>query len=294
MPSYNFTPTLMKFVKLLLCGITSVSAAILPILTRQMAVEFNRKNWPANLPSHQLPCLPGTPDTIDLSPLRRVLPVSYCDAPVSIKKSFKERLIAETGPLSTSVGQRKSAKSRFDAKKYEKLLEDEDCNGIVEAFKNGDIDFSYMPKKKRFYRLFFDINIPESSSIIEKYFESGLFEDLGPLTYRYMLELAVCRRNYHLANLALDHMILAMLKNVDSVDFKEHVYRMSPSVFNVIGYSHLEAIPLSKMLGFGVFQLDKEEKEMFKFYAKYNRVFADAQLIHWKLGSSDCPICLFY
>ena len=44
---------------------------------------------------------------------------------------------------------------------------------------------------------------------------------MGPLTYRDLLELAVCRRNYRVANLVLDHMILAMLKNVDSVDFKE-------------------------------------------------------------------------
>ena len=292
MVSYNFTPTLMKFIKLLLCGITSASAAVLPILTRQMAVEFNRKNWPANFPSFQLPCLPA--DAIDLSSLKRVLPVSYCDAPVPVKKSLKERLIAETDPLSSSTLQRKSVNSRFDAKKYEKLLENEDGYGVVEALKNGEIDFSYKPKKKRFYRLFFDINSPEGNSIIEKYFESGLFEEMGPLTYRDMLELAVCRRNYRVANLVLDHMILAMLKNVDSVDFKEQVYRISPSVFNIIGYSHLEAIPLSKLLGFGVFQLDEEEKEMFKFYAKYNRVFADAPLRHWKLGSSDCPICLFY
>ena len=39
-------------------------------------------------------------------------------------------------------------------KKYEKLLENEDGNGVIEAFKNREIDFSYMPKKKRFYRLF--------------------------------------------------------------------------------------------------------------------------------------------
>ena len=281
----------MKFIKLLLCCITSASSAVLPILTRQMAVEFNRKNW-ANPSSPQLPCL--STDTIDLSPLRRVLPVSYCDAPVPVKKSLKERLIAETSHLHTSAVRRKSVNSRFDAKKYEKLLENKDFNGIVEAFKNGEIDFNYMSKKKLFYRLFFDINSPEGNSIIEKYFESGLFEELGPLTYRDMLEMAVCRSNYQLANLALDHLILAMLKEVDSVNFKEHVYRISPSVFNVIGYSHLEAIPLRKVLGFGVFQLDEEEKEMFKFYAKYNRVFADAPLRHWKLGSSDCPICLFY
>ena len=264
----------------------------MPILTRQMAVEFNRKNWPANLPSYQLPCFPA--DAIDLSQLRLVLPISYCDAPVPVKKSLKEILIAETGPLSTSSLQSKSVNSRFDAKKYEKLLENEDGNGVIEAFKNGEIDFSYMPKKKRFYRLFFDINSHEGNVIIEKYFESGLFEELGPLTYRDMLELAVCRRNYRMANLVLDQMILSMLKNVDSVYFKEQVYRMSPSVLNVIGYSHLDAIPLSKVLGFGMFQLDEEEKEMFKFYAKYNRVFVDAPLRHWKLGSSDCPICLFY
>ena len=181
----------------------------------------------------------------------------------------------------------------FNHKNYEKLLSKEDYSGISEAYKNDAIDFSYVPRKPRFYRVLLDMNSKEGNEMIKKYFESGVMEEmrtLGLLKYQNIIESAVKRENYLIANLALDYMIAAMLKEVDTEGFKESDRLMSHGTFMRYGFLHLRSFPeKTKTFGFWSFNLTENERQMFKFYDKYNRIFVDHQLTHWCMGLYELP-----
>ena len=274
--------------------LSSVSAALWPILARQMALECNRKILKSNgnVPDLQesfKPCLPMSSPEFeyhDIPPLHYLLPVSYCDSIKDAKESLKRRLNAEK--VRDVISSLENPPQNFDWRNYERMLVTTDHSKILEAYKNGVIDFSYVPRKERFDKVLLDMNSAEGNAIIQKYFESGAFEEMrqmGLVKYSDIIESAILRNNYFVANLAFDYMIEAMKKEIDSDDFREYKWRIYEDYFVKVGLQHIEQLPIGKIVASWYHELSENEKEMLQFYGKYNRVFVNTPLKHWKIES---------
>ena len=274
--------------------ISGASAAILPIVMRQMSVEMNklmRKNN-RNIPEFQMPLiLPEMPD-MQMPTVKIPFPVAYCDGlkEDSANNLLKKRLMAEKNKQILKLSNEETNK-RFNHKNYEKLLSKADYSAISEAYKNDEIDFSYMPRKPKFYLVLLDMESEEGNEMIKKYFESGVMEEmrtLGLLKYQNIIESAVNRENYLIANLALDYMIAAMLKEVDTEGFKESDWLMSHGTFTC-GFRHMRSLEKTKCFGFWYFNLSENERQMFKFFDKHDRIFVDHQFTNWCRGLDEFP-----
>ena len=270
--------------------LSSVSTAFWPILARQMALECNRKILKSNgnVPELQesfKPCVSSSSlEYHDIPPLHYLLPVSYCDSIKDAKESFKRRLNTEKV---RDVIERPS--QNFNWRSYERMLVTRDHSKILEAYKNGAIDFSYVPRKERFDKVLLDMNSAEGNAIIQKYFEAGTFEEMrqmGLVKYADIIESAMLRNNYFVANLALDYMIAAIKKEIDSDDFEKCKWRINEDYFLKYGLQHVEQLPIGKIVASWYHELSENEKEMLQFYGKYNRVFVETPLKHWKIESS--------
>ena len=292
---------------------SGTSAAVLPIIARQMAVEANRKakqinDGDINFESQLLFNVPKLPD-FRIPALRIPLPIAFCDsgkgdsanAKKASKHLLKQRLKAQTSRILSLLDDNEyqsSYNGHLVRQLYEAMLDQEDHSGLTEAFKNDEINFSYIPRQNHFYRVFLDFeSSAEGNKIIQKYFESGTFEkmrQLGLIKYIDIIEYAMIKNNYFVANLALDHMIAAMHKEIDNEKFDESEWRINPQIFKDYGYKHLEKIPAYKIYPFWFWDLNEKEKSMFIFYGKYNRIFANDQLRHWTMGTSDYPVFLIY
>ena len=240
--------------------------------------------------------LPEMPD-MQMPAVRIPFSVAFCDGlkEDSANDLLKKRLMAENKQVLKLLNDanQQEANQRFNHENYEKLLSKKDYSGISEAYKNDAIDFSYVPRKPKFYRVLLDMKSEEGNEMIKKYFESGVMEEmrtLGLLKYQKIMESAVKRENYLIANLALDYMIAAMAKEVDTEGFKESDWRMSYGTFSRYGFLHLRSFPQrTKRFGFWYFNLTENERQMFKFYDKYNRIFVSHQLTHHCMGLYEFP-----
>ena len=273
--------------------LSSVSAAFWPILARQMALECNRKilKGYGNVPELQESFKPYVSSSSleyhDISPLHYLLPVSYCDSIKNAKESFKRRLNAEK--VRYFISTLETPPQNFDWRNYERMLVTRDHSKILEAYKKGSIDFSYVPRKERFDKVLLDMNSTEGNAIIQKYFEFGAFEEMrqmGLVKYTDIIESAILRNNYFVAHLALDYMIAAMKKEIDSEDFEKYKWRINEDYFVNYGLQHVEQLPIGKIVASWYRELSENEKEMLQFYGKYNRVFVETPLKHWKIESS--------
>ena len=303
---------LMNLINVLLWA-SGASAAVLPIIARQMAVEANRKakqlnEGEINFEKRSLFNVPKLSD-VRIPELRIPLTISFCDsgkddntgAKKGSKNLLKQRLKAQNSRILSLLDEHKhqsNYNAYFIRQLYEKMLDDEDHPGLTEAFKNDEINFSYIPRQSHFYCVFLNFeSTTEGNKIIQKYFESGTFEEmrqLGLIKYIDIIEYAVIKNNYFVANLALEYMIAAMHKEIDNEKFDESEWRINPQIFKDYGFKHLEQFPAYKIYPFWFWDLTEKEKSMFIFYGKYNRIFANDQLRHWTMGTSDYPVFLIY
>ena len=224
----------------------------------------------------------------------------------SAKNAMKERLMIEASRISTpstSNEPQSSGNRRFDPIKMDELFDNgsayEIANGeIAEAFKNGEIDYNYIPKSSFFIMSMLEIGYhANTNEYLKKYYEAGTLEkmlDSGTITFEQMMFHAIGYPNFYLANLVLDLMIPRMLKEIDSDDFNVSKWRMGSSAFRKGALVWMNRIPEIKALGLGLIPLDEQETEMLKFYTRWNHIFADTPLRHWKLGTIDCPLVDLY
>ena len=143
------------------------------------------------------------------------LPIAYCDSLPEYPDDFKDSITGRIKALEKFL--------EFDKMKFEKTIAIKDYDGISEAFKNGDIDFSYVPKNKRFARVILHWTFAESTEIMKKYFESGVIEKLaenGLMTYQDLIEIAVSERNFVIANMAIDRLIEKYEPEINSPNYK--------------------------------------------------------------------------
>ena len=238
----------MKFIQLF-SSLSCASAAVLPVLRRYSSVKFNQlmnQNGFENLPEQNLhlspSLMPAKLEFPDLAPLGRVLPISFCEAPNSdpsekrpmnpaAKKALKERLLAHNKlyPVPEPLGDYDPTKNpRFNPKGYERLLKEEKYyTDAAKAVIHDAIDLAYIPSDPK---LLFNFSKHTAGTAWEivymKYFEAGTFEKMRqaglatPNDFIEMLKDLIARyKNYYIANLVFDHIVAAMLNDIDSDDF---------------------------------------------------------------------------
>ena len=99
---------------------------------------------------------------------------------------------------------------------------------------------------------------------------------------------AIDGTHYVLANLIFDHIVAAMLKDIDSDDFDEGDWQIGE--YNLkYTYNMGEWIPSKSVLTYGLIPLTAEQEGFVKFFFRYNSIFVDVPLRRWKLGTSSCP-----
>ena len=209
----------------------------------------------------------------------------------SAKNAMKERLMIEASRISmplVSSETQASENKRFNSKKFEKWLNYEDYEKVSKAFKNGEIDFNYIPKSSRFiYTILIIEDRAESHEILKKYYEAGTLRkvlDAEFQTFEQLMVYAIGIPDFVFANMLLDLMIPAMLKEIDSDDFKVSKWRMYSLTFKYTSLKYLNAICSNF----------EEEMELIKFFSRWNHIFADNPIRHWKLGTIDCPLADLY
>ena len=302
----------MKFIQLFV-SLSCASAAVLPVLRRYSAVKFNQlmnQNDTGYLPDNQLSLkLPAMPQFPDLTPLGRVLPISYCEAPKTnsskkrpmdpaSKMALKERLLAHNKlyPVPEPLGDFEPSKNpRFNPKGFERILKHKYFAEAALAVRDGAFDFTYIPSDPELLANFIKF-IEIRPFLVRKYFEAGTIEKMrqsGLITNDYLVMILkraiMCRPynyyDYPLANLILDHIVVVMLKEIDSDDFDESDWQIE-NKFLRDEYFFGESIPFRSVITCGLIPLTAEQEQFVKFYSRYNAIFADAPLRKWKLGTS--------
>ena len=299
----------MKIVQLFF-SLSCASAAVLPVCRRYSAVKFNQlmnQNGCDNLHEQNLhlspPLMPAKFEFPDLAPLGRVLPISFCEAPNSdpsekrpmdpaAKKALKERLLAHNKlyPVPEPLGDYDPTKNpRFNPKGYERLLKQvEYCHDAAEAVIDGAVDLAYIPSDPKLLFNFSKYTYRSAREIVYmKYFEAGTFEKMrqaGLATPRDFIEvlknLIAANKNYFLANLAFDHIVVAMLNDIDSDDFNVADWELNREFLN---YRSLDYDPpISSIITFGWIPLSEEYRQYVKFYSRYNAIFADSPVSKWR------------
>ena len=206
---------LMMFIGLLVSA-SSASAALIPTLSRSLPVAFKRKmnqgsvdysefQMPVTLP--QMPVIPN-PSLF-----------AYCEGLPenpgvnSLYTLVVHQIWKDLFPGNNLLGW----------KEYEKMLVTKDCARISEAFKSGLIDFGYAPRARDFYRVFLEKECAEGNEIIKRYFDSGVIEEMveiGLMSYQNIVDAALKKKNYHVANMALDVLIAKHRPEINSPNFK--------------------------------------------------------------------------
>lgn len=259
-------------VKLFL-SLSCASAAFVSTGSRSLVAEFSRKRnsqnveerlnlrMPVNLSKMtSMPSMPSIPNP---------LPFAFCDSlPENPDPNnffnVVIRPIMETFTLENSSG--------FDKMKFEKMIATKDYDGISEAFKNGAIDFSYVPKTKSFARVILHWTFAERTEIMKKYFESGVIEKMvknGSITYQDLIGIAVSEGNFVIANMAIDRLIEKYEPEINSPNYKttgsskNSIQRLflSPS------RSYFKSKP-QKRAFFYCDRLDPRDMDKFNFYKK--------------------------
>ena len=195
----------------------------------------------------------------------------------SAKNALKERLLDEysriPGPLVVEEPQM-FPNPNFNPKNYEELLEAAICPtsiapiAIMEAHRNGNIDFNYIIKYKYFHRGLLEHELHGSIEVLMKYFQVGTIENMrksGLISYAKILDTAVILERFVAANMILDYMIEAMLKEIDSEDFDESDWKLYPETYVTLTASTKRIIKRRNDS-----DVDREET---KFLHKYNRIF---------------------
>ena len=304
----------MKIVQLFV-SLSCVSAAVLPVMSRYSAVKFNQlmnqngSDAVGNQPNCQLSLkFPAMPQFPDLTPLGRVLPISYCEAPKTnssekrpmdpaAKMALKERLLAHNKlyPVPAPFGDFEPSKNpSFNPKGFERLLRRKYYFEIYPAIKAGAIDLAYIPSDPKLLIEFLNGVLPE---YFTKYLEAGTIEKMrqaGLIKNKDLVELSIkvleFRDNdYDFANLLLDHVVVAMLNDIDSDDFDEADWQIEKYRLDWL----YKDIPFHSVITCGLIPLTAEQEGTAKFLVRYNAIFADAPLRRWKLGNSSCTFCDF-
>ena len=309
----------MKIVQLFF-SLSCASTAVLPVLRRYSAVKFNQlmnQNGFENLPEQNLHLSPSLmsekPEFPDLAFLGRVLPISHCFCEVSYedppekdpkelaaKMALKERLLAHNKlyPVPEPLGDYDPTKNpRFIPKDYERHLTEKGYySTVAEAIESGSIDLTYIPSDPKLLLKFLRWNADASSrgNNVIKYFEAGTFEKMRqaglvtPKAFIELLKIGIAGdKNYFLANIIFDHIIVAMLNDIDSDDFKVADWEINREFlwFRYLDYH----IPVISIITCGLVPLSAEKEQYIKFYSRYNDIFVDAPLRNWELGTSSCP-----
>lgn len=299
----------MKIIVQLFVSLSCVSAAVLPVLRRYSAVKFNQlmnQNDTGYLHDHQLSLkFPAMPQFPELAPLGRVLPISYCETPKAnsskkrpmdpaAKMALKERLLAHNKlyPVPEPLGDYEPSKNpRFNPKGFERLLRREYYNEVYRAINAGAIDFAYIPSDPK---LIEPLKIP--SHLFKKYLEAGTIEKMrqaGMINSQDLVEKSIKAletrdKDYVLANLILDHVVVGMLNDIDSDDFDEADWHIENHRLDWL-YQNGKLIPFHSVITCGLIPLTAEQEGIAKFLVRYNAIFVDAPLRRWKLGTSSCP-----
>lgn len=147
-----------------------------------------------------------------------------------------------------------------------------DYAGISEAFKNDEIDFSYVPENFNIFTIIVDSRCIKGTEIMKRYFKSGVIKKLvqnGSLTYHGLVATAVKQRNYTIANLFLDIIINKYQPELNSPNYKT---KSSESTIQIIDIydpksDHDKSIVYSRAV-FNCKRLDLSDIEQFNYYRK--------------------------
>ena len=93
-------------------------------------------------------------------------------------------------------------------------------------------------------------------------------------------------KNYFLANIIFDHIVVAMLNDIDSDDFNVADWEINRDFlwFRYLDYQ----IPYISIITCGLVPLSAEKEQYIKFYSRYNDIFVDAPLRNWEQGTTGC------
>ena len=207
----------------------------------------------------------------------------------SNKAALKERLLVEYDRISHPLvveDPEMSPNPNFDPANYERLLErtfsgnsDKYPKAIKEAYSKGEIDFTYMPKYKYFYYGL----LKGCDEVLMKYFKVGTIEKMCKMrliTYKEILDTAIIYDRYATANMMLDYIVEAMLKEIDSTDFIESEWKLDPRYYVTHVASVVLFIKKRNMPKY------KGREEQINFYYKYNRIYG----IDTETNDSCCSI----
>lgn len=242
---------MMKLINFLV-SLSCAFAAVLPILNRQLSVEFNRITKRINYNPSKIP---NTPRIIKLFSQS----ISYCEAPKTVINDVL----------------------------YDDILARKNQYGLIAALENDSINYNYIPNSSDFYNFLLEIDPSIGYEIMKRYFDSGTFEKMrqsGHINYRSIMESSIRNNNYKVALLALNHSLPIIKLGKDSGVFEESTWLINPDYFDKFGSKHLDQFEEWKFL-FWFLTVSENDVAMLDFYSKYKANFPNSNVDHWKLGT---------
>ena len=260
-------------------SLSCVSAAFVSTASRSLAAEFSRKRGQnsAELAEIRIPMsLPKMPSFPNL------LPIAHCDSlpenpgPNTFFSTIRNALFNEDRTLKWNQD-------------FEKMLEKEDYVGLSEAYKKGEIDYSYMPRTHDFYRILLHYKCTEGDKILKRFFNSGVIDDMvdkGLLKYQDIVNAAIKINNENIANLALDRLIA-----IHRPDLKSFKYKSKPRTVQKWIYA-------SKRDQISVITIDCSNydhflyPEHYKFAKNYFLIFEKEPMEPWMADLNKNTFCI--
>ena len=172
------------------------------------------------------------------------------------------------------------------AQLYESMLDHEDHSDLIEALKmTKSISNGFQDKAISTAGFFWILNpSTEGNKIIQKYFESGTFEKcvkLGLIKYIDIIEYAMIKNNYFVANLALEYMIAAMHKEIDNEKLWRIRMAHQPANLQRLRFQAFRTIPCLQSLSFWFWDLTEKKSQCLYFMASTT---VSSPMINWDIG----------
>ena len=273
----------MKIINLIYC-LSSVSAAFISLIPRSIAVEINRKRVKLSELdiTSSLPWIPSVPNPF---------PVSYCEK--DPKKLTTVPLVSKPRDLGKYEG--------FKPNIYEEMLSSHDFDAVSDAYKNDAIDFNYFPNTKYFFLVFLDDNCIKGNEIMKKYFESGVIDkmvEFGSFSYQDVIEFAVYKNNFYVANLALDRLIAKHRPEINSPDYKSKssLIKSARQMIFIGAHSNDKKLPEGSLIAqnFDCMLLSPSDMEKFNFFRKYYLIYENSLMEPWLVDLSRNIVLLIF